>query len=675
MRQRSASERQENMKIFGKLTSVIIAALVAISAVPMVFAAESTPGYKLVNSYDEENGVITTELYLTDGIGGVGQLGVYYDNDLIALAAKSADGLTTEYDEAVKLSSFITSENGVNATAETNSTSKLINEDEGEFFFAWYAGGSSRVDATDGDVKLLTFSFLVNEGITAADLEDAGTELIMFATAIPSDTAVRGYDAGAFCSNENRKAFTNAENARYSLSTSVEFVGLDISEDDEAVSIKVVDAEGNPVEGAYVNIGTEEIRTDKDGIAKFSVTGTYAVSYKYSENDTYVALPGGETTAVVSVPAKMSAPTITTGTEMLTIKWQTPASGGSDITKYIISLTGTSTTTKEAVGDATSLEVKNLTGGRKYTVKIKAVNALGEGEFSDAAEGTPGTTGGGNTGGNIGGGTAVPVAAFTVTYDAGDFGSIQGTATTEKVSQNATPAKVPTVKANDGYEFIGWAVSGSTAIVNPTETKITKDTTFVAQYKEASATAWTNPYSDVKDSDWYYESVKTASELGLMNGVSETEFNPDGDVTRAMFVTVLYRMENQPEVSGSSKFSDVEAGGWYEKAVIWASENGIVNGITETEFSPNANITREQMAAMVYRYAKFKGQGFTGLWAFQLEFSDVASISDYAYEALCWCSMNGIINGMGDNTLAPQGNSTRAQAATVFIRALDSLAE
>lgn len=442
------------MKITKRITSTLLALLMVLTAAPTVFAM-STPGYRLVNTYDADRNIIVSELYLTGGIGSVGQLGVYYDTELISLAATAGGELVAVTEEITKMSEIITSASGITATKESNAVVDLVNEEKGEFFFAWYTSkAGARTDARAEDVKLLTFNFLVNEGADKDALEDAGDALIMFAAETPSDSKVVGYDAGAFCSNEEMKYFTNKPGAKYVLSTSVEFAGLD-----------------------------------------------------------------------------MEAP-------------KAPATGG----------------------------------------------------------------------GNGGGGGAA-AETFTVTYDAGENGTIESGSNNEKVASGSTPGSVPTIKANDGYEFVGWALSGTADIVNVAETKIKKNTTFTAQYKEA-AKVWVNPFKDVKENDWYYESVKAASEKGLMNGVSSEEFAPDGNVTRAMFVTVLYRMHNQPEVEGNAKFSDVESGSWYEKAVIWASENGIVNGTSEAEFSPDANITREQMATMVYRYAKFNGKGFTGLWAF-----------------------------------------------------------
>ena len=113
-------------------------------------------------------------------------------------------------------------------------------------------------------------------------------------------------------------------------------------------------------------------------------------------------------------------------------------------------------------------------------------------------------------------------------------------------------------------------------------------------------------FSDVKENQWFYEAVKFVYEAGLMNGEGENSFNPNGNLNRAMLVTILYRLEQSPEVTTASKFTDVKAGQWYSEAVIWASENGIVNGYEDNTFKPMNNVSREEMAAMLMRYAKFK---------------------------------------------------------------------
>ena len=155
---------------------------------------------------------------------------------------------------------------------------------------------------------------------------------------------------------------------------------------------------------------------------------------------------------------------------------------------------------------------------------------------------------------------------------------------------------------------------------------------------------------------------------GVMNGTSGTTFEPNGSATRAMVVTMLWRMAGEPAGSTTAPFTDVKAGSWYADAVNWAAETGAVKGTSETTFSPDTPVTREQLAAILYRYAQAQGKGFTGAWMFPLDFSDAASISEWADEAMHWMTMHGVITGMGDGTLAPQDNATRAQIATMFMR-------
>ena len=154
--------------------------------------------------------------------------------------------------------------------------------------------------------------------------------------------------------------------------------------------------------------------------------------------------------------------------------------------------------------------------------------------------------------------------------------------------------------------------------------------------------------------------------MGLFTGVTDTTFNPDGSMTRGMLVTVLWRMEGSP-AAGSSDFTDVANGSWYDEAVAWANEEGIVTGMTETTFAPNAAITREQMATMLYRYAKYLGLN-TRVKADLSDYTDADSISAYAEDAMAWAVGAGLINGVTDTTLNPAGTATRAQVATILVR-------
>ena len=179
---------------------------------------------------------------------------------------------------------------------------------------------------------------------------------------------------------------------------------------------------------------------------------------------------------------------------------------------------------------------------------------------------------------------------------------------------------------------------------------------------------WTNPFYDVKTGDWYYEYVKYANTKKLMYGVSADRFAPNDTVTRAMFVTALYRLEKEPNATNAS-FVDVPKGSYYEKAVGWAAQNGIVNGISKTEFAPNNVITREQMATIIYRYMKFKGVDTSAVRNVDTtSFKDFGNVANYAKDAFKYACSNGIILGTSQTTLSPKESATRAQMAAIFQR-------
>ena len=174
------------------------------------------------------------------------------------------------------------------------------------------------------------------------------------------------------------------------------------------------------------------------------------------------------------------------------------------------------------------------------------------------------------------------------------------------------------------------------------------------------------PFTDVAEDVWYYDEVAYVYENGLMNGVSPTSFAPDENLSRAMFITTIYRLEGSPEITGSVSYTDVEAGRWYTKAVIWGTENGIING-HNNQFQPNADITREQMAAIMQRYAQYK-QLDTSARADLSGFSDGASVSNWARENMQWAVGAALFNGNNHNELCPQDSATRAEAAAVLQR-------
>lgn len=175
---------------------------------------------------------------------------------------------------------------------------------------------------------------------------------------------------------------------------------------------------------------------------------------------------------------------------------------------------------------------------------------------------------------------------------------------------------------------------------------------------------------DVKEGDWFCDAVYYCYENDILNGTGVGRFQPDGVTTRAMVVTVLYRIAGSPEVEGELPFNDVEAGQWYSDAVLWASQNDIVNGVGNDRFAPTANITREQIATILYRYSKFTGIEMAE-GADLTTFPDCGSVADFALEGMAWAVAEGLITGAvsgGTTTLSPQASATRAQLATIISR-------
>lgn len=174
-------------------------------------------------------------------------------------------------------------------------------------------------------------------------------------------------------------------------------------------------------------------------------------------------------------------------------------------------------------------------------------------------------------------------------------------------------------------------------------------------------------FSDVNESDWFCSAVSYAVSKGLFKGTSDDEFFPNGYMSRAMLVTALWRLEGSPSVLGDSEFTDVAENSWYAEAVSWASKNNIVNGVAADKFAPNDNVTREQIAAMLYRYAQFAGKDISSGDTLNV-FNDKDSISKWAQPAVKWAVEQKIITGVTESTLMPKSTATRAQAAAMLMR-------
>ncbi|MBR4086547.1 MAG: S-layer homology domain-containing protein [Clostridia bacterium] len=231
----------------------------------------------------------------------------------------------------------------------------------------------------------------------------------------------------------------------------------------------------------------------------------------------------------------------------------------------------------------------------------------------------------------------------------------------------------------EGFLFVGWSTKPQGATVwgekqafqpeelVPALASGDQKITVYAIWKDLKSEV---PFLDVLPTQWFYEGVLYTNQKGLMNGISETEFAPDSDTTRAMLVTVLHRMEGSPAPQKQGAFSDIEAGTWYTDAVAWAAENNVVNGMGDGTFAPDDKITREQLTTVLFRYGQFK-QKDEGTRAPLEPFADQAKVSQWASEGMQWAVSKGIINGINEEdktNLQPQGNATRAQIATVLMR-------
>ena len=264
--------------------------------------------------------------------------------------------------------------------------------------------------------------------------------------------------------------------------------------------------------------------------------------------------------------------------------------------------------------------------------------------------------------------------------DSGTGNEIYNQSVTTIVGKTET-VKAPEIK---GYELIDGAADTETIAIKRGDNEV------VFRYKSTTATqapptppvptstptpdasGWKNVFTDVKSGEWFYEAVKYVNENGLMNGTSGTAFAPDMNITRGMLVTMLYRAEGEPKSAATNPFTDIAGGQWYTEAVVWAAENGVVNGYGDGTFGPNDNITREQFALILYSYAKWKDIDVSAS-ADLLSFSDAEAVSDWAKTAMQWAAASGLIQGRGANMLAPTGNATRAEAAMLMMRFIEGV--
>ena len=259
---------------------------------------------------------------------------------------------------------------------------------------------------------------------------------------------------------------------------------------------------------------------------------------------------------------------------------------------------------------------------------------------------------------------------YTVSVEDTDNGSVEVSPT--RASKGSTVTV--TVKPDEGYELDELTVTdkngesvkltdkgdGKYTFKMPAS-KVTVEAVFTAAKVEGL------PFTDVTSGDWFYDAVAYVYDKGMMEGTTDTTFAPAMNLTRSMIAQVLYNLEERPEAPGAAGFPDVAAGAWYADAVNWAAARGIVKGYDTGAFGPEDSVTREQLAAILYRYAQAKGYDTTQGGMAVREFSDSASISDWAQEAMAWAVNAQVLSGKGNGVLDPQGTATRAEVAQMLM--------
>ena len=277
-----------------------------------------------------------------------------------------------------------------------------------------------------------------------------------------------------------------------------------------------------------------------------------------------------------------------------------------------------------------------------------------------------------HTSGGGGGGGGETTASYRVTVKPSENGTVKSSHNTASAGTTVTLTATP----QDGYRLTGLTVTDGNGINVALSDKGDGKYTFVmpsravtVQASFAPITAGDMPFIDVSAGAWYEDGVRYVYEKGLMAGTSATTFGPDVTTTRGMIATILWRLAGSPQVDYAMAFDDVAAGSWYAEAIRWAASEGIVSGYGDGKFGPDDIITREQMAAMLYRYAQYKGYDVSvGENTNLLSYTDFESLSEYAIPAMQWAVGAGLISGTSASTLSPQGNASRAQVAVILMQ-------
>ena len=426
------------------------------------------------------------------------------------------------------------------------------------------------------------------------------------------------------------------------------------------------------------NTGNQDVTVTLPASANYTITAGEGFA-----NNTATLAPNGTAAFTVQPNTGLTAGDYD---ETLTV------SGGSDVSASIelsfevletytltVDLNGGSGST--IGGEYTAGEVVNIDAGSRSNYRFDGWTSSKGGSFADASSAsTTFTMPAADTTitaawSYIGGGGST-TDYYRLTFETNGGSEISSIRRAEYTTIDLTDY-TPT---REGYEFTGW-YADENLTEKITSIRLTRNTTVYAgweEIKENPSTGFENPFTDVSESDWFFNDVKFVYQNGLMNGTSATTFSPEGTTSRGMIVTILWRMAGSPDMEDKIwgyPFADVDATAYYGTAVYWARLNGIAGGYDDATFGPNAPINREQMAVMMYRYAQYMGYDTTQGGMAIREYADYGQVSSYALEAMDWANATGIVTGTSESTLSPQGQATRAQAAAMFTRFCEQYAE
>lgn len=403
------------------------------------------------------------------------------------------------------------------------------------------------------------------------------------------------------------------------------------------------------------NMGQAEI--DQSGLLSTKEVGTVRVQAQKAGDDRYEGGKWSDPVTVTILPAPLT----------IQVKDKTARIGDA-----IPTLTAADYTVTGLVGSDTLAQAPSLTYvstpdmSKTGAVAIQASGAaIPNGNYDPNITYLPGVL------------TIQEIPTYTVTVPTAENGTI----TADKATAQEGDTVTLTVRPAEGYVLQSLTATCAAAAPGtvPLQEKgegiytfampagdVTVTGTFALEEEEEEP--WPPfPFTDVPETMWYYDSVYYVYAHGLMNGTAATLFSPGNPTTRGMLVTILYRMEGSPQGAGWGPFTDVTPGAYYAQPIAWAAWNGIVNGITSTTFAPDRNVTREQMAAILYRYTAWKGWDVSQQGNL-FQFTDWQKVQAYARTPLAWAVASGLIQGKENQRLDPGGPATRAEVATILQR-------